>query len=607
MKTMVYSYKCKVLSGQENIDQQISLAHKYYNLLVQLNNERAKKFDAIRKKICPEYDSIDAQVAEASAEVERIVDAIRAANAKAKRKRATKEESAQLAEAKAKRKQLYERRKSIRDTVPTIQEFIEENRKLDIEYNGVQVDGKTFREGGIFKEARSKCGLYWGTYLKVEGAIEQAKKTSTGPLRFRRWDGNGQVAIQIQGGASWSDILSGSGRVGNLLKFRDIITRGKNRCNRIVLTMRCGSDEHGDPVYCAVQASWYRELPEDARIMGVSLVRRMMPPLRTKDGWKPDYRWEIQFTLRTNTEKVRATSGACGIDLGWRVRPDGSLRVAYLVDDAGNEEEITLPAVLVQRWSKCNDLQSIRDKNFNEIIARIAEWKSSQQNLPEWLTEATRFISQWRAKGKLARLIDQWKVNRFQGDESVLGELEAWRVQDVHLWQWQAFNLRKAFRERLQFYREFAARARKSYARIFVEDCDWRKLAKKLAPDNNGFDQSKWAMKIASVGMLRDILKQAGAVMVETENTTKRCHVCGSIEEFDHAKELVHKCGGCGSSWDQDMNAGKNLIANGDALAKSQEPLESDKGDGSSEVTDTDGRYVGRWEKRKKNRSKKGT
>lgn len=605
MKTMVYSYKCKVLSGQEHIDQQISLAHKYYNLLIEIENERVKKFDAIRKKVCPEYDSIDAQVAEAEAEVERIVDAIRAANAKAKRKRATKEEREQLAEAKAKRKQLCERRKIIRETVPTIPEFIEENRKLDIEYNGVEVPGKAFRDGGILKDVRKKSGLYWGTYLKVEGSIEQAKKKSKGPLRFRRWDGNGQVAIQIQKGASWSDVISGSGRVGSLLRLVKIITRGNNRCNRNVLTMRCGTSSDGHPTYCDVQVSWHRELPDDARIMGVSLVRRIMPPLRTKDGWKPDYRWEIQFTIRTDAEKVRATSGKCGIDLGWRVRPDGSLRVAYLVDDAGTEEEITLPAVLVQRWSKCNDLQSIRDKNFNEIIARLAEWKSSQPNLPEWFNEATRFMMQWKAKGKLARLIDQWKDNRIDGDEAIFSACVEWRVQDVHLWQWQVFNLRKAFRERLKFYREFSANVRKKYARIFVEDCDWRELAKNLPAEDNDFDPSKFVMKIASIGLLRSILKQSGAVMVKSKNTTKQCHVCGSIEEFNHAKDLVHKCGKCGASWDQDMNAGKNLIANGDALSESQEPLDSDKGDGSKEFAENDGRYVGRWEKRKKNRSKK--
>ena len=48
---------------------------------------------------------------------------------------------------------------------------------------------------------------------------------------------------------------------------------------------------------------------------------------------------------------------------------------------------------------------------------------------------------------------------------------------------------------------------------------------------------------------------------VSAVNTTHICHLCGSLEEFDAAEHLNHRCRSCGMVWDQDVNAARNLLA----------------------------------------------
>ena len=188
-----------------------------------------------------------------------------------------------------------------------------------------------------------------------------------------------------------------------------------------------------------------------------------------------------------------------------------------------------------------------------------------------------------------------------------MADLQAWHAQDVHLWQYADGTVRRAVNMRKRLYRMFAADMRKRYAKIAVEDCDWRKLARNKPADKNEFDPSKRYMRIASIGMLRQLLVQAGAVPNDGAYTTTTCHVCGSIEEWDAAKELRHRCERCGAEWDQDYNAAVNL--------KRMAELGGEKPDSGSRDTQSDGVpdvsangvvYVGRWAKRKANRSQKG-
>jgi transposase len=53
-------------------------------------------------------------------------------------------------------------------------------------------------------------------------------------------------------------------------------------------------------------------------------------------------------------------------------------------------------------------------------------------------------------------------------------------------------------------------------------------------------------------------------VGIKARNTTKACHVCGRVEEWNVAKKIVHTCI-CGATWDQDHNAAVQILRAGQA------------------------------------------
>ena len=606
MPTKVYAYAAKVMNGTEEIAEQISAAHKYYNQLIELRRAYSAERDRLIRVTCPDYDSAQIAVEEADIAHKQLVDAARAANAKAKRKRATPEEVKAIQAAYAVLKDSWAAHKVTRELVRddvALQALLEQ---LNIDFNGVLIENSDRRKGGKFKDAREACGVYWGTYLKIEASVEQAVKRFGEP-RFRSWDGSGQIAVQVQNGGTFSNVLSGAGRIGSFVRFVYRQQRSKHRVPWMTFKLRVKTSDKNKPIWCEVRTAWTRELPNDAKIMGVTLVRIPRGVFRTKAGYIPQYDWSLQFTVRTTTIKPRASAGVCGIDIGWRWMEDDSLCVAYYVGDDGKHSDLRLSPALIKRWDKSEAIQGNRDKDFNAAMASLIDWKASLVAPPEWFAEATKFCAKWESKEKLRRLLDQWSKNRIVGDEAIYEKLCEWRARDVHLEQYARFNQYKAQRIRKQLYLKFAADLRKRYGTIAVEDFVMtKKLTRKKRVTDNTFDPTKRPMRIASVGLLRQIFVNDGAIKFESAFTTKMCHLCGSIEDWDQAKELCHTCSQCSAFWNQDFNAAMNLLASGEAwLTGVSEVDQQANAVDESEVPPTDTPYVGRWAKRKIKRAQK--
>jgi transposase len=97
---------------------------------------------------------------------------------------------------------------------------------------------------------------------------------------------------------------------------------------------------------------------------------------------------------------------------------------------------------------------------------------------------------------------------------------------------------------------------------VVFEDADWREMVTLPAADAEGIELRTTNHRIAAVGRLRQFVREkAGEYQeVDRKHTTKRCHACGSVEDFDAARELEHSCSACGEIWDQDYGAAKNLL-----------------------------------------------
>lgn len=554
-----WTYGClPPVEGMDAIRAQMRLAHIYRNGLVEIERKRRADVEAALRQD-PDVAAAAAAVDALEQRAEELRQAIRNRRQRARADVPADEEKAALTplwpQLKAAREPWKAARKAALETEPIKAALAEINQANQDEQ----------------KALRATSGLYWGTYLTVEQGMMRARQSPT-PPRFESWTGDGTLAVQCQHGLPVADLFSGRDTRLRLdpvdLDTLQYGTRGeRRRAGRTKLWFRVGS-EGREPVWAVLPMILHRPLPKDGKIKWAHLIR-------TKVG--PGERWDVQFTVETPDPITlpKTGSGAAGIDVGWRLVADG-LRVAYLADDADQQEELVLPAAVLGAFAKVEDLRSIRDQAFNETRARLAEFMRAGP-MPEWLQSATTHLHAWRSPDRLARLVRTWQDRRYEGDETVYTTLEAWRYHDFHLSEYEANLREQVHRRRQDLYRVWAARIAERYAVVVLEKFDLRRMARQK-PAEDGVEEHQEARhqrRIAAVSTLRQCLREAcakrGALVLEApaEYTTQKCHVCGRapgdgkrppVPLWDAAPQIMHTCARCGKLWDQDFNAARNLL-----------------------------------------------
>lgn len=544
----IYAYKArKATTNAESVTNQMVMAHRYRNRLVEIERNRREGVEMAIREAVPLIADLTIRAEAATAETERLINEMKKNNAIRRTKSATPGERAALSAAKTNQRDLW---KQLRDA-----------RKIafaDPEVKAV-IELPSTRAGELIKEARgefSKNGLYWGSYIRVEQGMMGARTGA--PPKFYRWEGEGSISIQIQKGMDWSEAIAAMDT-----RFRIVIrpisphadpeSRRSRETPMADAWIRIGSDDHKKPIWAIVPFRLHRRPPEGTRIKWVVLMRKII-------GCQES--WELQLTLeREEWEKPdNAAHGVAGLDVNWRLTPDG-LRVAYLVGDDGSVKTLHVPMEIVEEIRKAESLQSIRDRNFDEHREKMAVWMDSRKTLPEWVTERFARLRAWKSCERLCSAIWHWKDRHFEGDEEIFLIMEAWRKQDRHLHDWQDHQRTKTIRKRDEIYRRFAAILRRHYHTIAIEDTNWSDLAKLPGPDEPSQAGMREYARIAAVGRLLQIVKEAVAEVVKivAKNTTRECHGCGFVNTFD-AANLFHACTGCGLLWDQDDNAARMLL-----------------------------------------------
>jgi hypothetical protein len=439
------------------------------------------------------------------------------------------------------------------------------------------------------RAAVSADALHWGTYLLIEEAAEQASKTPTGP-QFRRWDGAGRIGISFQksmtmegrlpiNGAPIADLFSGLDTRMRISPVKETAwvdnSSPSRRQRRTSFQIRIGSNGRA-PVWAEFPMILHRALPSDG-VVKRAWVKRT--PIASK------FRYELQLVIESASFAKAKKPGnrTAAIDVGWRLKDDAGLRVAMITDDQGASEEFVLPSIFREGYQKTFELQSQRDKNFDLARESLRVWLEGAQNAPEWLRKACEHVDRWKSPGRLSELlagvptyrcateeIPAWRHARFEGDEVIYEALEAWRRQDKHLHEWQANQRDKILNRRKNFYRNKAANLVRVYNRIILENFDLRDVAERPEPGDENVGMHDTARRHrfqVSVSEFRLCLLSAASregveiVEVDAKMTTRQCHQCFNIAVWDQAAELVHRCSQCGLVWDQDVNAGKNMLA----------------------------------------------
>ena len=544
------------IEGAERVRQQLHAAHVYRNALVEI--ERGRR--AARRAVLAEHGDLpglESNARETQMDLDRALFALRAARS------ATHSRSDQ----QAMRDAVVAARATCREALRRLREArrtVEADPVLQTRLRAADVDAVSRT-----KTARANADVYWGTYLLVEDAASRSRKMplydglEANDPRFVRFDGQGRVGVQLQGGLSVPELDSGEdtrvrvehvGPVWHLPRRRP--PKGAPKAQH-VLWLRVGSDGRA-PVWARFPMILHRPLPHDGTIKWATVVLRRYA---TREEWA------VVFTVLEPERERSCGRGAVAIDLGWRTVPEG-LRVAVAQGEGGEPHACVLPASWSARMNKAGELRTLRDEKFNAARDALKKRMDAIAVLPDWLTERTKHLSDWRSQGRLAKLTQDWRHQRFEGDATAFLPLDNWRHRDRHLWQYECGVRRKALLDRRERYRVFAATLAKRYGTVVLEAFDLRAVAKAPVPEVESAENASarrhrhWAAVSELRTCLVEAMRRRGGdvVVVPAANSTRTCHVCGLIEAFDAADSIHHACSGCGSTWDQDDNAAAVLL-----------------------------------------------
>lgn len=600
----------------ERVRAQLRAAHAYRNKLVEI--ERAAR--AERRKLmlehAPDFAEAMAALAQAAAVEEKLRERIGG-----KRKRAVPPELRQELEA------AVQARKASRQRV------VEAKAKLagDPTYDAA-MQAILDRASVAQKAARASCGVYWGTYLIVEAAVEQACKTTLPdgkivpmPLwsftdgvkeldpKFVRFDGQGLLGAQVQKGALVLE--DGSIEPNNLVGLEprelppgaDPKSRRTALRPRMTLWLRVGSTGPGgrEPIAAPFPMIMHRPLPVGARVKYVTVQLQRVGPLSANAGRYNGERWTAQITLElpeTGAARAAPASGRVGVDLGWRVLPDG-LRVGYAVGSDERRLALRVPPETLRRLAKADELRGIRDRDFNVIKAAVANWlgggvsheldaqlleavapyrehwtknqafhtplpwaERSLENL-RLVRERASHVALWRSAARLHSLVAFWAEHRFPGDDVILRVLHAWSQQDNHLWAWEANERRKGLAHRRDAYRVLARRLADTYQELVLGDVNIARVVEASSgtqPAAGHFTAAPGELRTALVNAFAGRVIYAPVGVTKADLTplepSNTCWSCGHREAWDRT-ELCHTCSACGLRWDQDENAARIYLA----------------------------------------------
>ena len=553
LPSRIYSYGTMKLGdfpGRDKAEEQMRLAHRYRNRLVEIELARRRAVEEALRRLSPDLVGCELAIEAQERALEVARSSIRRASAEARKKVASPEarDAAKTAIAHLKRERA--KRMSLRKALFSSSDWEAEEKRISDE------------AGAAIRKARAECGLYWGTYLHVEGTV----KRTGAPPRFHRWDGSGHLAVQIQHGMTWAEALAGA---DNRLRVRHAPpTDSKHSQLLHVVSVRVGSTEDGSPVWADVpRVVLHRPIPDGARIKWVHLIRRRIGCSQ---------KWHVQFVVSAESwERTdRATSGTVGINVGWRMRPDGSLRVAAFCGDDGRRGELCLPSRWLAQWKKTEDIRSIRDRNFDDVRTAIANWVKGtipehvraltgevMPELPPWWRQRAATLASWKSPARLAALTIHWRANRFAGDAVMFPLVEDWRRRDRHLYEYERHLADQLLAEREDLYRVFAADLRRRYKTAIVMELDLRDFhvlppAEEPTPDGALREHTR----DACLSLLHRCLDESMSEVIRSDprNVTRMCRECGGLNDWD--RKVLHRvCSWCHAERDQDENAARNL------------------------------------------------
>jgi len=527
--------------------KQLSLCNNYYNDLVSVRRKELEAISVLRNELYPGYAARNDEIEALNLKIEELFEQIRKQNMQAKKKNSgTKDQKNAIKALKAEKTKLVHQQREQKASMSNDATYVERLSVLNDVYGASR---KALR-----KEYSRNKGLAWGSYL----GIEQSQDKRVWPS-YRSYDGCGRLCWQFQGGVTWSEACAGKD------------TRLKVSVKEVAVPIFVGGKLAGtkSKSFTIVHLKY-----KDTFIQLPFFMDRPLPSgvikwcylIRRKVGTK--FTWQIQFVVSNGlgfAKQDLARDGDVAVDYGWRKTEKG-LRCAYWAgykDGRFEHGELVIPAGLVDYYIKARDIRSIRDKNFDSMKAQLMAWVDEQGPLPTWLSQRLSGLDKWKSSSRLRNFAWWWSIaGKVEGDSVILKALLDWASQDVHLHNWESSQRKKFIVRRDNFYRNFAAKLRRFFATLYVENSDLAKMKVTPTPDKEHNSAVSVYRDIVSPGRLMQILKEnMHHKKVEARNSSKECHVCHKVTEL--ADQVEYTCEHCGKKWDRDLNGAANLLLRG--------------------------------------------
>lgn len=536
--TRVYKYGCPfgpLPECAEAVHKQLFLAHRYQNDLIRVVLDGREAYRALTATL-PDVDAINARIEQANEEqrvlTEQVNSLKRMARSNVRVHPGTRERIKAL---KAEKRVLREKRKAARKALFGSPKLADLNKT----------------DNSKRRQARKASGVFWGTYLLIESAVDQAKKEKMDP-RFKRWDGTGRLGVQIQRGLLVDKLLSCTDR---RLQLRPVPEQAwtpgaapleeRRRMTRTEVKIRIGSNANRTPVWATFPVILHRPLPPDGRIMGAWVQRKRVGNHEC---------WELCLSLEAypKPRQPAAPDGVVAIDFGAKgARADH--RVALAVGSDGRQFVMNVPKIsrhkktrgedgvmrqtgtpierdLVEVLDHADSLRAIADREFNAARDALLAW-SKTVTVPEWMHELLRYAHLWRSPRRFAKLVGRWKNERFDNDESAYGAAEAWRRQNSHLYQWESDERTRAIAHRREAYRVWSVKLAREYGRFVYENVNFGSIARRAAPEDEPTHYPNKVRNVAAPGELREQAVEAfgstSCIKLKCSGRATRCPVCG--------------------------------------------------------------------------------
>jgi len=613
-------------------------ANRYQNCQVVIERVRRQRYRVIRSAASPELARLEQEYKDLGLAIDAEVDTMRAQRASVRRRTTDPVIAAKIKALKAKRAAVNIELKIAREKANAILRPIQDAYNRHRKPGGVKAAPRTAEKLNAaarqttleedwpelakqllrledwatrrVKQAREASGLPPGTYLLVDQAIAATKKEPTDP-RPKRFDGTGRIGVQLFDFTPQT-LFSRERKQLQIdpLPATQWDTRPGRRKARTELRIDFGGNAF--EMKAAFKMILHRPLPQDASIKWAWIHV-------TRIGSRLHY--SLQLTMRSDTFQLKpGGQGVVAVNLGWRIKEDGAMRVAYVMDEFGTERELAMPPELRGGFVLAENLRSYSDQHFNVAKKAIGEFVKTDA-APAWLKEQCTSMHAWQRHGRLLRIARMLAIAEFPDTVLPSGErvrngmlselwkrwkehrlaavpkldlfdtyqvitdwarargatdlkaatlyLWVWKKKNDHLYNWECGLRAHKQKCRKQLYRAWATELATTYSTILVEKFDLRDTREKSAPEAEQEENPTSLIRsqnFAAPSELRDaIVAAAGTGRVKEQkshNNTVTCHECGHTSDRDRRFEaLIQVCESCGVVKDQDKNNCENQLS----------------------------------------------